>query len=567
MKSLSKNLVLTSLTLFALLSGVVQGNSQVSLLVDPTQNWIGYVNVFDLPSNGGGYEFGSPWGIGALTAYYDVASAPYNTVTLIANTNNYNPTDPYWVNPDGSGNKTVDASYYVQNDTLAGQTLTFSGNCLNNSFMSPYTSTVFIKEFSQSYSLLKSAVATAVSGQPFSISLATDAGTHIQYGFETIGPDAKPATVYSLGDAVYQVQYPAILLSPLSGQAAIVGQNVTFTETPTGGAPFTYQWTLNGVNLVNSGHISGAKTGVLTINNVSLADVGTYAVNVTNSEAASGSASAQLVLIPLAQAQTNLVIDPGFENNMFVADPTTGWYNYGNASFANTSGYYFDSPSLVPDVTVVDGTNCLEIASGGQNSYTGVFQDRPALPGQIYSASAWFLTPPTYTGDSIYGNTTCNLQVQFKDAGGNLICDYESTPFDTSYPPGTWINFPVTNKYAADYVTLLSTATNIVAPPGTASMRIQPGYHTPNDLISGGDMYVDGVVVKLLAPAVTATVSGSNINLSFATVYGLTYNVYRKNNLTDATWTLLTAVTGDGTVKTVSDTTSLASRFYIVNTQ
>ena len=557
---------MTGLTLFALLGGIVQGNSQTTLLVDPTKSWIGYVNVFSLPSDGGGYQFGSAWGTGALTAYYDVATPPYNTVTLIANTNTYNPSDPYWVKPDGSGNKTVDASYYVQNDTLEGQTLVFSGVCLTNTLVSPYTSTVFIKEFDAYYNVINSTVVTPAGGQPFSISLSTGSGSHIQYGFETTGPDANPATVYSLGDVVYQVQYPAIILSPLSSQAGVVGQNITFTETPTGGAPFKYQWTLNGVNLVNDSHISGATTNVLTISNVTSADVGTYTVNVTNSSAASGSASAQLVLVPLAQAETNLLIDPGFENDMLVLDPATGWYSYGNASLANTNDWYFDSLADNPDVTVVDGTNCLEIASGGPNSYTGVFQDRPALPGQVYTASAWFLTPPTYTFDQIYGKTTCNLQVQFRDAGGNLIWDYESTPFNTNYPAGTWIDFPVTNKYAADFVTLLGTAPFIVAPPGTASMRIQPGYVCP-DATSGGDMYVDAVLVTLHEPVVVPQLSGSNIHLSFPTLYGPTYQVLFKDHLTDASWTLLTSVPGDGTVKTVSNSIGTAARFYIVNTQ
>lgn len=567
MKSIIKNLILGSLGLFTLFGGVIQGNSQTTLILDPHQTWIGYVNVFDLPSNGGGYEFGSSWGTGALTAYYDVATPPYNTLTLIANTNTYNPTDPYWVNPDGSGNKNVDASYYVQNDNLEGQTLTFSGVCLTNTLASPYTTTVFIKEFNGSYGVINFVVATPVGGQPFSITLSTGSGSHVQYGFETIGPDANPATVYSLGDVVYQVQYPAMTLSSLTSQAAVAGQNVTFTETPTGGAPFQYQWTLNGVNLVDDGsHISGATAGVLTITNVTAADVGTYAVNVTNSTGVAGSQSAQLVLMPLAQAETNLVIDPGFENNALVTDPNVGWYSYGNASLNNTNDWYFDSTNDVPDVTVVDGTNCLEIASGGAGSYTGVFQDRPALPGQVYTASAWFLTPPTYTLDQIYGNTTCNLQVQFYDAGGNLIFDYESTPFNTSYPAGTWINFPVTNKYAADYVTLLSTAPFIVSPPGTAWMRIQPGYVCP-DATSGGNMYVDAVTVTLHEPVVVPLASGSNVQLSFPTLYGPKYNVLYKTQLTDASWQLLTTVTGDGTVKTVSDPIGATSRFYIVNTQ
>jgi hypothetical protein len=563
MKPLAKNLMMASLSILALLGGIVQGSSQTTVLVDPTKAWIGYVNVFALPSAGGGYMFGSAWGTGALTAYYDATT---NKLTLIANTNTYNPSDSYWVNPDGSGNKTVDASYYVQNDTLAGQTVTFSGICLTNTLVSPYTSTAFIKEFDGGYNVIGSAVATPVTGQPFSISLATAAGTHVQYGFETIGPDAKPSTVYSLGDVVYQVQLPAIVLSGLTSQAAVVGQNVSFTETPSGGAPFKYQWLLNGVNLVNGSHISGATGSVLTITNATSLDAGTYTVNVTNSSSASGFDNAQLVLIPLAQAQTNLVIDPGFESNVFASDSRVGWLNYGNTTFNSTNDWYFDSSSVDPDVTVVDGTNCIEIASGGPNSYTGVFQDRPALPGQVYTASAWFLTPPLYTLDQLYGNTICNLQVQFRDAGGNLLVDWESTQFTTNYPAGTWINMPATNEYANDYVTLLSTGKYIVSPPGTASMRIQPGYHCP-DATSGGNMYVDGVVVMVHEPVAVPVVSGSNIQLSFATVYGPTYSVLYKTNLTQASWQVQTSVVGDGTVKTVTLPRSTDVRFYVVNTQ
>jgi hypothetical protein len=566
MKTPMPKLIVSVLALCAFFGGVVRGNSQTTLLLDPNQSWVGYMNVFDLPSNGGGYEWGQAWGTGALTAYYDTATPPYNTLTLIANTNCYAPDNTYWVNADGSGNKKMDASYYVQKDTLEGQTLTFSGVCLTNTLISPYTSTVFIKEFDNNYNVIGSAVATPVGGQPFSISLSTGSGSHIQYGFETVGPDANSATVYSLGDVVYQVQYPAINLSTLSSQAGVAGQNITFTETPTGGAPFTYQWALNGVNLTNDNHISGATTGLLIISNITSEDVGTYLVNVTNSTGAAGSESAQLVLIPLAQAETNLVIDPGFENDKLVADPNMGWYSYGNATLNSTNDWYFDSTNANPDVTTVEGIYCLEIASGGPNSYTGVFQDRPALPGQVYTASAWFLTPPARTADQIFGKTTCNLQVQFKDAGGNLICDYESTPFDTNCPDGTWINFPVTNKYAADYVTLLGTSPVIIAPPGTASMGIQPGYVCP-DAASGGNMYVDDVVVTLHEPVVVPLVSGSNVQLSFPTLFGPQYNIFYKANITDAAWHLLTTVTGDGTVKTVSDLIGTTSRFYIVNTQ
>src|SRR5580658_3171434 len=259
MKVNIKSLLANTMTIAIVILGAVTSNAQTTVILDPTQPWIGYMNVFNLPSQGGAYQFGSAWGLGALTSYYNPSTAPYARLTLIAATNVWETTDTYWVQADGiTPNKQMDANFYVQNDALEGQNITFSGYCISNTFNSSYTSTVFIKEFDVNYNVINSAVVTATNQGPFSISLQTGTGAHIQYGFETIGPDANPTNVYNLGEAIYEVQYPAIESSPLSGQAAVVGQNVSFTETPTGNGPFTYQWQLNGTPLINSSHIAGA---------------------------------------------------------------------------------------------------------------------------------------------------------------------------------------------------------------------------------------------------------------------------------------------------------------------
>lgn len=184
--------------------------AQVPVYVDPSQAWIGYMSVSDLPSDGGAYEFGSAWGTADLPATFN---APANTsLTLSPNVNTYNATDTYWVKPDGSGNKICAASFYVQDDTLAGNTVNFSGTVTSYSLVSPYTSIAFIKEFTSSYALINSQTYDLSAGGNFSINLATTAGDHIQYGFQTTGPDANPATVASLGSVVIQaVPEPASL--------------------------------------------------------------------------------------------------------------------------------------------------------------------------------------------------------------------------------------------------------------------------------------------------------------------------------------------------------------------
>ena len=80
---------------------------------------------------------------------------------------------------------------------------------------------------------------------------------------------------------------PVIIVQP-TNQALAVGSNATFAVTAVGTAPLSYQWQVNGTNLVNvtnldDSQISGATTNVLTISNVQTSDpTATTTVIVTN---------------------------------------------------------------------------------------------------------------------------------------------------------------------------------------------------------------------------------------------------------------------------------------------
>ncbi len=64
--------------------------------------------------------------------------------------------------------------------------------------------------------------------------------------------------------------------------------------------------------------------------------------------------------------------------------------------------------------------------------------------------------------------------------------------------------------------------------------------------------------------ALTAGRSGNNAVISFPTQPGVIYRVFYRDNLTAGTWSLLTSVPGDGTVKAVSDPSTAVMRFYKV---
>jgi hypothetical protein len=220
MKTPFKKLALIILAVCALCGAGIKATAQVTVGPDPGASWIGYMNVFELPSNGGAYVFGSSWGTADLCATFSGS-----VLTITPNT--IGDPNPFWYTPSGgpgaTGNKNMDANMYVEDSaTLPGQTVTFTGYVIANSLVSPYTSVAFIKDFAADYSSSTSVTVPLVGGNTFSITLPTTAGTHVQYGFETIGPDVWITDVGTKGVAqVTAVPEPACL--------AILGMGVLGT--------------------------------------------------------------------------------------------------------------------------------------------------------------------------------------------------------------------------------------------------------------------------------------------------------------------------------------------------
>ena len=193
--------------------------ANVAVTVDPGQTWVGYMNVFDLPVGSGGFLWGSAWGTADLPATFDGPE-----LTLAPNTNVYDPNDAYWVNPDGSGAKWMNANMYVEPGVI-GDTIDFSGLCVENTFVADYTTDAFIKVLdpAQGWITILEVYAPIVDGQPFSLSLEVPntAGLVSQYGFQTNGADANPATVDALGHVVVVPEPSSLGLLALSAVALI----------------------------------------------------------------------------------------------------------------------------------------------------------------------------------------------------------------------------------------------------------------------------------------------------------------------------------------------------------
>ena len=210
MKNLIHKFSMSVLIGCAVLASACRSEAQALATVDPAQTWSAYLSWSPMPGDASGYggSGASSWGAAALQAVF----VGNTNLVLSPNTNVYNPASQYWVNADGSGANNMDASFYVQNDSLVNQNLTFTGLCLSNNLAGGYTSQAFIKVFNSSYTLLAEVTSGLVEGQSFLISTSSIPGAaHVQYGFETVGPDANPATASSLGQVVVAVPVGAKL--------------------------------------------------------------------------------------------------------------------------------------------------------------------------------------------------------------------------------------------------------------------------------------------------------------------------------------------------------------------
>jgi len=179
--------------------GVVAQNS---VSVDAGAAWLGYANIFD-PATGD-FVFGEPWGVPDIKTVVDAGAG---TLTLQPNFNTYaaNPTDPFWVDQTtGLGAKIFEGNSYVEDNSLAGVELTFSGNVNSNTLDGAYDALAFIKVFNANYSVLKIATAP-LTGANFEV-VFTDVNPAedavVQYGFQIIGLNANPDDEATLGSVV-----------------------------------------------------------------------------------------------------------------------------------------------------------------------------------------------------------------------------------------------------------------------------------------------------------------------------------------------------------------------------
>jgi len=159
-----------------------------------------------------------------------------------------------------------------------------------------------------------------------------------------------------------------------ASQFVAAGSDVTFNYGPTGQAPFTYQWKLNGSNL------SGATSATYTLSSVTTAKAGGYSVTATDANGVvSNSWLAVLTVLPTIPSGTFTISGTaGTDNTTAIASAITSAKNAGGGTVVLPGpGVFYSQSITLPANTrlqINSGATLMALpytASGSLPAYSG----------------------------------------------------------------------------------------------------------------------------------------------------------------------------------------------------
>jgi MYXO-CTERM domain-containing protein len=187
--------------------------------------WLGFMNVYNLPSAGGAFQFASGWGVPDLRATFN---DPAQEVSMLPNT--IGDANPYWYigggAPGAAGNKIMEANLFQQRSdgSLSGTTVTFNGFVTANTLTSAHEARIFIRDFAPDFSSFNETIISAPASGAFSLSLNTlpGAGRNVQWGMQLKGVNVWFTDTAPFGSITYSsVPGPgALALAGVLGLAA-----------------------------------------------------------------------------------------------------------------------------------------------------------------------------------------------------------------------------------------------------------------------------------------------------------------------------------------------------------
>ena len=265
---------------------------------------------------------------------------------------------------------------------------------------------------------------------------------------------------------------PKITLQP-ANQSAALGSNVTFEVKATGTSPLSYQWQMDGTNLVDDGvKIKGAFTNALTIFNVQLTNSGVYTVTITNIAGSVTSSNAVLTLTnvpPLITLQpTNQTAGAGL-NVMFVVlaagtSPLSYQWQMDGTNLAD-GGQFHGATSNILTISDLQLTNSGTYAVVITNNFGSVTSSNAVLT--LTNTPPTITLQPTNQTAGVWSNVTFVVQ-----ATGTSPLTYQWQMDGTNLEDGGQFNGAVSNVLTISDVQLTNRGAYTVVITNIAGLAI-----------------------------------------------------------------------------------------------
>ncbi|MDF7798281.1 glycoside hydrolase family 16 protein [Pontiellaceae bacterium B1224] len=247
---------------------------------------------------------------------------------------------------------------------------------------------------------------------------------------------------------------------------------------------------------------------------------------------------------------TNLFENPGFESG------TSDWALNLSGGTASASAAYAHGGT---DSLVIDSTGA------GDWSSPNASQSFPASPGDVFNIQGYMLNS---AGLPITDDSFGLFKIEFRDSVG-MVLEPASIDIGTS-ADGPYYGAESTPFLNADRATNLWIFSEAQgeAPEGTVEVSFYLlNVNPPGN--SGPSMYFDDIQAMLLGEPVlpvtlSSAVSGGDIQISFLTESGVSYQMAYKSSLTNADWTPIETVLGDGDTNSTIYPASSPAGFYKV---
>jgi hypothetical protein len=204
---------------------------------------------------------------------------------------------------------------------------------------------------------------------------------------------------------------PVIVMQPTpTNQAMAVGDTATFTVAAVGLAPLSYQWQMNGTNLVdgtdpvNGDITSGSTTNNLIISNAQTTNSGSYTVIVANSV---GSVTSSNALLMVTNVPPGITVQPTSQTVAVGSTVTFSVYGTG------TSPFFFQWQK--DGANLVDGTTISGSTISGSTNYMLTISN-----AQMNDSGNYLLIITNYGGSVTSSNAVLTVIVP-SPSFGNII--------------------------------------------------------------------------------------------------------------------------------------------------